>query len=191
MASDQYQVPTSISIEQPPQNAELLPVSFDAPETFPGSKYFEAKKKAAEIHKWRMSADETLIPRRLTRRALDGIVKRVDAFLSTDLSKPLMDRLINTESRIGGSLFPPQEGVILQRFWLDMAHTADADDWFYECTDAQGSMSAHYVIRRDGSEKLSNGRPVPFVRSDGYDEEAVLLERIDDYHRAVQEFYAA
>lgn len=187
MANDEYQVPSSISIEQPPQTAEFT----DIPETFRGSGYVVAKQKAAEIQQWRASADETLIPRRLTRRALDGIVKRVDAFLSTDLSKPLMDRLINTESRIGGSLFPPQEGVISQRFWLDMPHTADADDWFYECTDAQGSMSAHYVIRRDGSEKLSNGRPVPFVRGDGYDEEAVLLERIDEYHRAVQEFYAA
>ncbi len=191
MANDEYQVPASISFEQRPQSAEFAEVPVDIPETFRGSKYIEAKKKAAEIQRWRASADETVIPRRLTRRALDGIVKRMDAFLSTDLTKPLMDRLINTESHIGGSLFPLQDGIISQRFWLDVPHEADADDWFYECTDAQGSMSAHYIVRRDGSEKLSNGRPVPFVRGDGYDEEAALLRRIDEYHQAVEEFYAA
>lgn len=186
MANDEFQLP-SISIEQESPRAEFTEVPVAIPETFRGSKYVEAKKKAAEIQKWRQSADETLIPRRLTQRVFEGLVERIG--FSVDRTTPLVERLIDTEGQIGGSLFPLPEGVLTQRFWLDMPHTAGADDWFYECTDLQGPMRAHYIVSEQGTQKLSNGHVVPLVKTDSYDEEFILMDRIDDYHRATKEFY--
>ena len=187
MANDEYQLPHFISSEQEPLSTEFVEVPANIPETFRGGKYFEAKKKAAEIQQWRLAADETLIPRRLTQRVFDGLVQKIG--FSVDRDKPLTERLINAEGDIGGLLFPLNEGVLTQRFWLDMPHAAGADDWFYECTDLKGPMSAHYIVTDEGVEKRSNGHTVPLVRANKYDEVEVLINKISEYHQETKQFY--
>jgi len=186
MAHDVYQRP--FTGEHEPQNAEVVDVAPEIPETLSSAKYQQAQARAKEIHQWRMGADETHIPRRLIERALAGIVQGIG--FSVDRGVPLTNRLIDSESvTIGAPLFPLSEGIKSQRFWLDAPHIDGIDDWFYECVDDKGPMRSHYVITQTGAAKYSDGGSFPFVLDDSDNEEAALLAAIEMYHKGAKDFY--
>jgi len=102
-------------------------------------------------------------------------------FLSLFVSspRPLEERLIEAESKLGGMIFSPDgNSANGRRFWYFQG------DWFFEqYYENIGYQVTRYQVLENNIHKLFNGREVPFAEG----EKQILIQAIKKYHAAVTE----
>lgn len=170
----QYTIPTSS--ENPSDEERRLvssPHSFEQePVIAPYARY---KQIEQDIETLRANATEATLPRSVKMRIMN---------LVTTTPRPLVERLVEEESIIGGRLFQQGPSVLRQRFWYHLG------DWFFERVErgreGDERVVIHNQIREDGVHKLIDGREFAFDS----DELERFLPAIEQYRdRIVEELY--
>lgn len=137
------------------------------------ARYEAIKDIELEIEEMRALATDATIVRYESKNT----IKRWTKHLALVVKQPesIERRLVDIESRIGGTVLQKPAHVVSQRFWFH------GGDWFYESSDAQTALFARYHVSDDRIYKLVNGKAIAFSEA----EAAHLLQTIPLYFQAV------
>lgn len=169
MNNQQYQIPGSLG-EAPSLEIDQMVDSFALHPKSPEvqGQYETYKQIERNIEALRDMATEDMLPN-------PGFAGSILNQLMTP--RPLIERLIDAESKIGGNLLPQEQNAIRQRFFFYQGY------WYLEFTDQQGSMVASYQLDQDTAYKFHNGKNIPFDEDSG--ELDNLLKTIPLYEDAI------
>jgi len=143
------------------------------------SSYEVVKEIERKIEFYRANATEENLPK---QTALERASSALANILNNNAPRTLHDKLVEAESRIGGSKVGSQPGIISQRFWYHQG------DWYYESDDANGSVVARYQFVDGQAHKLIDGKPQYFAEGEIQN----LHQTIELYHQEVyMQLYAS
>ena len=130
--------------------------------------YSEILDKQVDLEELRAFATEANLPRTLSQRIMS---------LFAPAPRPLDERLVDAESKIGGEIFFGENAeAVSARFWYFEG------DWFFERNYANdGYKVIRYQVFENSMHKLYDGVEYPF--SEG--EQGTLLDAIHRYHDTV------
>lgn len=92
--------------------------------------------------------------------------------------RPLAERLLDAESKIGGNLIPKAQNVLRQRFFFYNGY------WYLEIIDSEGAMVASYQLIDGLAFKFVAGKQIDFEPNGELEN---LLSLIPIYEKAVKE----
>ena len=165
---DQYRIPM-----YPEREADSLLTEQTTEPERQGPRFAWAHAIQEEIQAMRDTADESVLIRdrisRLFRSVTQKIITPAPGY---SLERALVDR----ESEIGGSLFPPENSMVSRRFWYFDG------DWYFEEREAKQSFVARYTLYGESIEKLVHGRPVAIEPQ----EEVALVAAIPLYKQRIE-----
>lgn len=166
----QYIIPTS-EITSGPEVRSFEDVKTDSSPERPNGSYAYYKDIENGIKKLRENATEETLPRSVKTKVME---------LFTSTPRPLVDRLIEQESVIGGEIFQRSSSVLRQRFWYH------ENDWFFEQSflvpQGEAQVVLHYQINENSIDKYYGGRKYSV---DDVEAEK-LFGAIEKYHQNVQ-----
>lgn len=167
MANDEFIIPGGYNTETARHDVEVA-FSQNVEKREQLHPYAEIKELERQLETARASADIDAVLHL-------GAFTRMGDAMRLNKTRSDEDRLVEKESWVGGKVIPLEK---VQFFFLK-------GYWYLIVHDDRGSMVASYQFTDDEAYKIVNGRNVPFVQADYFDEKENVMTVIPLAVRAI------